>query len=251
MSEPNYLSTPDSHLLSVVAAAYDTSHASQFAPAAIDAAVSMLAELASDGPAVEFAVGTGRLALPLAKKVSPVYGIDFSEPMIAELTKKDIDGTVAVTAGDMTSTQVCSDASLVFLVYNTIQNLRTQDLQLECFYNAGRHLAQGGRFVVETMTPRLRDLPPGERIVPFDVSPTHLGFEEYVDLVNQISISHHYNIDGERVRVSSPSFRYVWHTELDLMARLAGMTLENRWADWSKNEFTGDSFGHVSVWRKL
>lgn len=242
---------PDAHLSPVVAAAYDKSHASNFDAAVIEATVSFLADLADDGPVVEFAVGTGRVALPLSQRVGPMYGIDFSEPMLDELRAKDEAGQVRITHGDMTTTLVCGDASLVYLVYNTIQNLRTQAQQVACFRNAAAHLAPGGAFVIETMVPELRKLAPGERIVPFDVSPTHLGFDEYVDVVNQILVSHHYHIDGERVRVSSPSFRYVWPSELDLMAELAGMRLEHRWADWDRSDFTGESSSQVAVWRKL
>jgi hypothetical protein len=150
----------------------------------------------------------------------------------------------------MASTQVCDDASLVYLVYNTIANLRSQEQQVACFANAAAHLAPGGCFVIENQVPRLRDLPPDSTIVPFDVSATHLGFDEYVDLANQISISHHYFIDGDKVRTSSPAFRYVWPSELDLMAQLAGMTHESRWADWNRSPFTNNSDSHISVWRK-
>jgi len=150
----------------------------------------------------------------------------------------------------MTQTHVCDDAAVVYLVFNTITNLRTQRQQVACFRNAAAHLAPGGCFVIENELPQLHRLPPGESIVPSDVSTHHLGFEEYVDLVNQISISHHYHIDGDRVRTSSPAFRYVWPSELDLMAELAGMTLEARSADWRRSPFTDESQSHISVWRK-
>lgn len=248
--EAGYLSTPDPHLTPAVAAAYDASHATEFTSEAIGAAVGLIAELAGDGAAVEFAVGTGRIALPLAETVNPVHGIDFSEPMLAELRKKDRAGRVSITVGDITETRVCTDAAVVYLVYNTIGNLRTQHQQVECFRNAAAHLAPGGRFVIENIVPQLHRLPAGESIHAFDVSPHHLGFDEYVDRVNQILISHHYFIDGHRVRTSSPSFRFVWPSELDLMAQLAGMDLESRWADWLGTPFDGDSPAHVSVWRK-
>jgi cation diffusion facilitator CzcD-associated flavoprotein CzcO len=247
---PDYLTLPDVHLNPVVAAAYDDPDHELFSLEAIASAVDFLSGLAGDGAAVEFAVGTGRLALPLAKAGVRVHGIDFSEPMLAELRKKKGGEFVSVTVGDMTETRVCDDAALVYLVFNTITNLRTQRQQVACFGNAAAHLAPGGRFVIENGLPQLHRLRSGETIVPFDVSANHLAFEEYVDLVNQISISHHYHIDGDRVRTSSPAFRYVWPSELDLMAELAGMTLEARWADWHRLPFTGDSQSHVSVWRK-
>lgn len=244
------MSRPDAHLDPVVAAAYDDPRDEHFDPEVVGATVEVLADLAEGRAAVEFAVGTGRVAIPLAQAGVVVHGIDFSEPMLAELRAKDTDGLVAVTVGDMTETRVGDDAGLVYLVYNTITNLRSQRRQVACFANAAANLAPGGRFVVENGVPRLRDLPPGETIVPFDVSATHLGFDEYIDLVDQISISHHYHIDGDRVRTNSPAFRYVWPSELDLMAELAGMTLEHRWADWDRSAFTGASRSHVSVWRK-
>ncbi len=206
--------------------------------------------LAGGEKAVEFAVGTGRLALPLAERGVTVLGIDFSEPMVSELRKKPGADRVAVTIGDMTSASVCSDAALVYLVFNTITNLRTQAQQVECFRNAARHLRSGGCFLVENGVPQLQQLPPGETIRPFDVSPHHLGFDEYMNPVDQISVSHHYFIDGDRVRRVSGAFRYVWPSELDLMGQLAGLRLESRWADWLRSPFDADSRSHVSVWRK-
>ncbi len=167
-----------------------------------------------------------------------------------KLRKKDGAELVSVTVGDMTETRLRDDASLVYLVFNTIGNLRSQREQVACFRNAAAHLRPGGRFVVENGVPRLRRLSPGETIVPFDVSVHHLGFDEYRDLVDQILVSHHYFVDGDRVRVVAGAFRYVWPSELDLMAELAGMTLEARWSDWHGSPFTGDSPAHISVWRK-
>lgn len=250
MHEPEYLAAPDPHLDPVVAAEYDDPDHEMYRPEVLGPTVAVLADLAGDGSAVEFAIGTGRVALPLAAAGVPVHGLDFSEPMLAELRKKDQAGVVSATLGEMTETRVCDDAALVYLVYNTIMNVRTQRQQVACFRNAAAHLAPGGCFLIENMIPQLHRLPPGETIVPFDVSASHLGFEEYVDLVNQLSISHHFHIDGDRVRTSSPVFRYVWPSELDLMAELAGLTLEARWADWHRSPFTHESPSHVSVWRK-
>lgn len=250
MTVPDYLSSPDEHLLPSVAANYDDSVAERFSSEAIGPAVRVLADLAGKGTAVEFAVGTGRLALPLTQAGTVVYGIDFSEPMLAELRKKEGAQRISLTVGDMTETRVCSDAALVYLVFNTIGNLRTQQQQVACFRNAAAHLKSGGRFLIETGVPKLHQLPAGESIRPFDVSPHHLGFEEYVDRAKQILISHHYFINGNQVRTLSGAFRYVWPSELDLMAELAGMTLEDRWADWNRGRFTNDSHSHISVWRK-
>ena len=249
MTDPELLGAPDEHLDPATAVDYDRNVAERFSDDEIAPAISVLAELAGDGVAVEFAVGTGRLAVPLADSGVTVMGIDLSEPMLAQLASKAGADRIDVTVGDMTSTQVCADAALVYLVFNTITNLRTQRQQVDCFRNAAAHLAPGGRFVIETGVPQLRRLASGDTIIPFDVSPNHVGFDEYVDLVEQISVSHHYFIDGRRVRTSAAAFRYVWPSELDLMAELAGMELEHRWADWQRSPFTGESPSHVSVWR--
>lgn len=250
MTSPDYTSLPDQHLDPAVAAIYDEGHADRFENDIVTQTVDVLLELADGGSVVEFAVGTGRLALPLAKRGAQVHGIDFSEPMLAELRTKPGAEQISLTVGDMTSTHVCSDASLVYLVFNTIGNLRAQDAQVACFQNASAHLAPGGRFVIELVTPQVHTLPAGQTIRPFDVSEHHLGFDEYIDPVNQILVSHHYYIDGGQARTLSGAFRYVWPSELDLMAQLAGMKLEHRWADWDRREFTADSGSHVSVWRK-
>ena len=250
MATHDQLSLPDQHLDPSIAASYDEAVADRFTAAAVAPAVTLLAELAGNGTAVEFAVGTGRLALPLARSGTTVQGIDFSEPMLAELRKKQGAEAVSLTLGDITETLVCSDATLVYLVFNTIGNLRTQSQQTACFRNAAAHLRSGGRFVIENNLPKIHQLPAGETIRPFDISPGHIGFDEYVDRVNQIMISHHYYITGDQVRNVSGAFRYVWPSELDLMAELSGMTLENRWSDWERSPFTGDSSAHVSVFRK-
>lgn len=241
---------PDPHLDPIVAEAYDHGGSREQQPAFIETVVDVLAELVADGAAVEFAIGTGRIAVPLAQRGVAVHGMDISEPMLDQLRAKSGTANIQATVGDMTCTVMGDDFSLAYLVYNTIMNLRSQDAQVECFANAANHLRPGGRFVIECMVPELRRLSPGETIRPFNVSERHLGFEEYVDLVNQISISHHYHIDGDRVRTNSPAFRYVWPSELDLMARLAGLELEHRWQDWERTPFTGESPSHVSVWKK-
>jgi SAM-dependent methyltransferase len=229
---------------------YDRDSADMFAPNALDPAVELLAGLAGDGPALELAIGTGRVAVPLAARGVPVSGVELSEAMVAELRRKVDDATVPVVVGDMATTRVPGRFALVYLVFNTLGNLRTQDEQVECFRNAARHLVPGGRFVVEIGVPSLRLLPPGQVAVPFDVGERHLGFDTY-DLVTQRATSHHYSREADgSIRYSPHHFRYVWPAECDLMARLAGLELERRVADWSGGEFTSESRGHVSVWRK-
>lgn len=232
-----------------VARRYDDDCADVSTPAVLDPMVDTLAGLAGDGPVLEFAVGTGRVALPLQERVE-VHGIEYSADMLAELATKDPGRTVTAYQGDMATLRVPGEFSLVYLVFNTINNLTTQDDQVACFANAAAHLAPGGRFLVEVGVPALQRLPYGERFVPFDVSEGHIGIDEY-DLVDQGLISHHVTVDPDgRVRRGSPDFRYVWPAELDLMARLAGLTREHRWAGFDRAPFTATSRSHVSVWRK-
>ncbi|MFD8911511.1 class I SAM-dependent DNA methyltransferase [Streptomyces sp. NPDC059575] len=230
---------------------YDAEDAEMFSAAVLDPTLAFLAELAGEGPALEFAIGTGRVGVPLRERGVPVTGVELSAHMAAVLRRKVDEETLPVVLGDMATTVVPGDFTLVYLVYNTISNLLTQDEQVECFRNAARHLAPGGRFVIELNVPPLRLLPPGATAVPFDVSDRHLGFDTF-DLVEQILVSHHLTRDGEdgRYRRNASRHRYAWPAELDLMARLAGLALERRVADWDGTPFTDDSPKHVSVWRK-
>jgi SAM-dependent methyltransferase len=232
-----------------VAARYDESSAEMFEPAVVDPAVDVLAGLAGDGRALEFAAGTGRIALPLAARGVPVRGIEFSEAMAARLKEKPGAEAVDVTIGDMATTRVDGTYTLVYLVFNTIVNLTTQAQQVACFRNAAEHLEPGGCFVIEVGVPELQRLSAGEPYLVFDASEGHWGIDEY-DVANQGLISHHFSlVDGRLEKVSMP-FRYVWPAELDLMAELAGLRLRDRWADWSREPFTSDSRKHVSVWVK-
>jgi len=232
------------------AATYDDDVAEMSAPEVLGPTVDLLARLAGDGPVLEFAVGSGRVAVPLLRRGVPVTGIELSAPMVARLRAKVGADELPVVVGDMATTLVAGEFALVFLVFNSISNLRTQDEQVECFRNAARHLAPGGRFVVELFVPPLRRLPPGQVAVPFDVSEAHTGFDTF-DLVTQQCTSHHYTraADGS-VRYDAGRFRYIWPAECDLMARLAGLDLETRLGDWDGTPFTESSEKHVSVWRK-
>jgi SAM-dependent methyltransferase len=240
---------PEDYFGERVAAEYDDD-AVMFDPAVVDPVVDFLVELAGDGAALELGIGTGRIALPLARRGIPVHGIDLSEAMVARLRAKPGAEDIDATIGDFATTRVERTFSLAYLVFNTIGNLTTQDEQVACFRNAADHLEPGGCFVIEVGVPDLQRLPYGETFRPFDVSETHLGIDEY-DVANQGLISHHYSraADG-RFELSSIPFRYVWPSELDLMARLAGMTLWERWAGWKREPFTSDSTKHVSVWTK-
>ncbi len=239
-----------SHFDEKIAAHYDETSAAMYRPEVLAPTVDFLQELAGDGAALEFGVGTGRIALPLSERGVPVHGIDISEPMLEELRRKPGSEQVAVTVGDFARTRVDGAFQLAYLVFNTITNLTTQDEQVACFENAAASLEPGGCFVIEVFVPELRRVPPGDRVRAFDVRRTHLGFNEYTDFVGQIMYSHHYWIDDGDLRTFSAPFRYVWPAELDLMARLAGMVLRERWAGWTREPFTDESTSHVSVWEK-
>jgi SAM-dependent methyltransferase len=233
-----------------VAAGYDAGSAAMFDPAVLEPTVDFLAGLAGSGAALELGIGTGRVALPLSARGVPVHGIDLSAAMVDRLREKPGADRIGVTIGDFASTRVDGPFTLVYLVFNTINNLTTQDDQVACFCNAAAHLEPGGCFVVEVGVPALRRLPPGERVVTFTVTPTYVGLDEYTDLVAQTMYSRHYRAGRDGVIASSTPFRYVWPSELDLMARIAGLSLRERWSDWNREPFTGESRSHVSVWEK-
>ena len=234
-----------------VAARYDESDeiSGMFDSAVIDPAVDLLVELARSGRALELGIGTGRIALPLARRGVPVHGIDLSQAMVARLRAKPGGEDIDVTIGDFATTTVDGTFSVAYLVFNTIMNLTTQEEQVACFRNVAAHLEPGGCFLIEVGVPDLQRLPPGETVRPFHVSETRWGFDEY-DVSRQGLISHHLEIvDGRAEQVSMP-FRYVWPAELDLMAELAGMKLRERWSGWKREPFESDSRKHVSVWEK-
>ena len=233
---------------------YDDSSHFMFAPDVLEPAVDFLAGLAGSGPALELAIGTGRVAIPLAARGIQVSGIELSQPMVDILKGKRSD--LPVTVGDM-ARATAPDAgaapgefALVFLVWNSIGNLRTQAEQVACFQNAARHLAPGGRFVIELWIPGIRRFPPGQSAVPFHVGERHVGFDT-LDMATQQGTSHHYSTQPDgTISYGASNFRYIWPAECDLMAQLAGLELESRAADWRGTDFTGDSESHVSVWRK-
>ena len=228
------------------AATYDAESPEMFSPALLDPCVDVLAALAGDGPALEFAVGTGRVALPLSARGVPVSGIELSPPMAEQLRAKPGADAVPVTIGDMTTARVAGAFSLVYLVFNTIENVTSQDEQVA----VAAHLAPGGRFVVEVEVPSLTGLPSGEQGRVFDLSPRHVGIDTHDDPVGQLLSSLHWTlIDGRWVQ-GSGQYRYVWPSELDLMARLAGLRLEHRWAGWDRSPFAADSASQVAVYRK-
>jgi SAM-dependent methyltransferase len=239
-----------------VAASYDDGFEGQFDPAVIDVTAGTLAELAGGaagsghGRALEFAIGTGRVALPLAARGVEVHGIDLSRAMVARMAAKPGGEAIGVTIGDFATTRVEGTFSLVYLVFNTIMNVTTQDAQVACFRNAAAHLEPGGCFVVEVGVPELRRLPPGQTDVPFEAGAASWAFDRY-DTATQAMSSNYVTVENGRGQFRSIPFRYVWPAELDLMAQLAGMRSYDRWEGWAREPFTSESGQHVSVWTKI
>jgi hypothetical protein len=232
-----------------VAARYDDASWSMFDPELLAATADLLAELAGDGGALEFAIGTGRIAVPLAVRGVRVAGIDNSEAMLERLREKPGAERIDAVVGDMAATHVDGEFSLVYLVFNTIFNLTEQDGQVACFENAAAHLPGGGRFVIEARVPELQRLPLGQTVLPWRADPDGMSYYVY-DTVTQRLSGRHYNFVDGRVEPNPIEMRYAWPSELDLMARLAGMRLEHRWAGWRREPFTALSPAHVSVYVK-
>jgi hypothetical protein len=231
------------------AAVYDEQEAVMFDPAVVTPMVDVLAGLAGGGAALEMGIGTGRIALPLAERGIRVHGIDASAAMVARLRAKPGNGAIKVTIGDFSATRVDGQFALVYLVFNTIFNLKTQDEQVACFQNAGTHLESGGHFVVELGVPDVQRLPPGQDVLAYHVDARTMSFDVY-DVVTQGLTSNHFVIDDGKISSYPVEGRYAWPSELDLMARLAGMRLRERWAGWKREPFTSLSRSHVSVYEK-
>jgi SAM-dependent methyltransferase len=232
-----------------IARTYDEDVARMFAPDVLDSTAAFLARLADGRRVLEFAVGTGRVALALSARGVDVAGIERSQAMVRQMMIKPGAERVPVTIGDMATAQVAGTFGLVYVVFNTITNLLTQDEQVACFCNAAAHLDPGGHFLIEVFVPALRRLPMGETLVPFDVSDDHIGVDEY-DVVSQTLTSHHHWVSHRGAEIHHSPHRYAWPAEYDLMARIAGLTLQERWSDWDRTPFTADSTAHVSVWQK-
>jgi len=231
------------------ASRYDERHDHMFDPVVVEPTVDLLAELAEDGSALEFGIGTGRIAIPLAARGVPVRGIDSSDAMVARLHAKPDGRVIDATIGDFSSTRVGGEFSLVYLVFNTIFNLVTQDAQVACFENAAAHLRSGGRFVIETGVPNIQRLPPGQTVIPGRAEPGGLSFDVFDVVTQRFSSQHFHFVDGQ-VQAFPVEFRYAWPAELDLMARIAGLRLRDRWSGWRREPFTSLSRSHVSVYAK-
>jgi len=228
---------------------YDTPDIGMFSEKVITPTVQFLKNLANNGNVLEFAVGTGRIAIPLSNSGVCVYGIDYSQAMVDELYKKTSSDILPVVVGDMTTTKINEEFSLVYLVFNSISNLLTQEAQIECFKNAASHLTKGGKFVIELWVPELRKLPPGQSAVVFATEEKYVGLDTY-DLDNQIVTSNHFHLNSDygKANVFKTKHRYIWPAELDLMAMIAGFNLENRFSDWNSSPFNFECRSHVSVY---
>ena len=242
---------PDGYFDERVAATYDEVAAAKglFDAEVVAPAVDFLVELAGDGRALELGIGTGRIALPLAERGVAVHGIELSRAMAERLHAKPGGEHIGVTIGDFATSTVGGAFSLAYLVRNTIMNLTSQEAQVSCFRNVAAHLEPGGCFVIEVLVPGLRRLPPGQTIQDFHLSEERWGLDEY-DVATQGLVSHHFTFAEERITRWSVPFRYVWPSELDLMAQLAGMRLRQRRSGWGREPFTAESREHVSVWEK-
>ena len=232
-----------------VAEEYDVGSSEMYEPELLAATADFLAATAKGGRALEFGIGTGRVALPLSERGIEVCGIDISADMLAQLRRKPGADTIVTTLGDFAVADVPGEFSLVYLVYNALGNLLEQHEQVEVFRNAARHLQPAGRFIVELWVPDLRRFPPGSAALPFDVSPGHLGFDT-LDTATQHGVSHHYVVSADRIGQFESPFRYAWPAELDLMAERAGLRFCERGADWDRAPFTSESRKHVSVWER-
>jgi SAM-dependent methyltransferase len=233
-----------------LAEAYDAINARLFDATVLQPTVDCLVDLSRGGPVLEFAVGTGRVALPLSAQGIRVCGIELSPHMTERMHEKPGADKLEVAVGDMKSTRVPGAFKLVYLVRNTIMNVTTQSEQLEVFANAAGHLEPGGCFVVEVIVPQLQRVPRGEVGRVFALEPDHVGIETFDDLVGQVAWSHHwFDFEGRLLRHSAP-YRYVWPSELDLMAKIAGLQLRDRWAGWDRAPFSSDSTDQIAVFEK-
>lgn len=231
------------------AASYDTPGEGVFAEAVLGPTVQRLAELADGGRVLEFAVGTGRVAVPLRARGIDVTGIELSPHMVARLRTKVSDAELPVILGDMTIARAPGEFALVYLVFNTIGNLLTQQAQVDCFRNAAAHLRPGGRFLIELGVPALRHLTPGTSATVFTSEPGYIGVDTYEPVEQQL-VSYHFRFgEGSDATLFRTPQRYVWPAELDLMAQLAGFERESRHADFAGSPFTADSPSHVTTYR--
>ena len=230
-----------------IADVYDDLHAHMDPSDAVEA----LARLAGPGPALELAIGTGRVALPLAARGVEVHGIDASDAMVAKLRAKPGGDAIAVTIGDFADVPVAGRFSLIFVAFNTFFGLLTQEDQVRCFRNAAERLADDGVFVIEAFVPDVARFDRGQRVsaIRVEVDRVQLDAAKF-DPVTQTVESQHVFLGTDGVRLNPVSIRFAYPPELDLMAQLAGLRLRERWSGWKREAFTSESGQHVSVYER-
>lgn len=220
-------------------------------PGTTEASVEFLAGLIGKGKALELAIGTGRVAVPLAERGINIHGLDASDKMLAKLKAKSGGKDIPASVADMADFDLGQNFDFSFLIFNTIFNLTTQEAQLKCFESVARHLKPGGKFLVETLVPDLSEFKDGQRFRLKKMSADSVVFEvaAYDNVTQRIDHQRiHFNEEGSRL-VPLP-MRYVWPPEMDLMARLAGLELEQRWGGWDKCAFDAKSSMHISLYVK-
>ena len=221
-------------------------------PGTTEESVDLIAEIAGSGRILELAIGTGRVALPLARRGFSVQGIDGSSEMVAKLRQKPGGDTIPVSIGDFADVDVEGSFDLVFLVFNTLFNLTSQDEQVRCFRNVAEHLNDGGAFLVEAFVPDVTKFTDGQRMRAMQVGFDSVWFEAAMhDPVRQVIEHQRVRMTADGVRMIPLPMRYAWPAEIDLMAKLAGLELEHRWGGWDRSPFTAKSDFHISVYRKI
>ena len=234
-----------------IAEQYDDWYADLPVGGELEATVSFLEHIAGGGPALELGIGTGRVALPLGAGGMRVHGIDASEAMVARLREK-ADGTeVPVRLGSFADFDLGERFSLIYVVFNTVFALRTQEEQISCFASVARHLADGGAFVVEAFVPDPTRYTKGQHVGAVHVGDDQVRLEvSILDPTTQSVDCQYVVLSQGDVQMFPVRIRFAWPSELDLMARLAGMRLRERWGDWDRTPFAGDSTKHISVWEQ-
>lgn len=227
-----------------IAAVYDDWYA-DYDPAAIDT----LARLARHGPTLELGIGTGRIALPLRERGVPVQGVDASPAMVERLRQKPGGAEIPVTLGDFTDLPVSGEFALIYIVFNTLFALLTQEAQVRCFQSVASHLQPDGIFLVEAFVPDLKRFQDGQavRAVTVEEGAARLDISQH-DPVNQRIYTQHVLLSEQGVRLYPVQLRYIFPAEMDLMARLAGLRLVTRWGNWQAAPFTASSGRHISLY---
>lgn len=212
-------------------------------------AIHTLVTLAQGGQALEFGIGTGRIALPLQSMGVEVHGIDASQAMIARLRSKPGGERVNVALGDFSEVDMQRKYALVYVMFNTIFGPLTQEDQIRCFENAARHLAPGGVFAIEAFVPDLKRFTDGQSLRVIDLDNTTLQMDAaQVDIPRQLITAQHVHLSAQGIQIYPVRLRFIWPAEMDLMARLAGLRLRNRWGGWEQSAFTADSPRHISLY---